>query len=94
MLIRPLIRESPDVCDSTEDLLSRVRECNDDSDFQQSIRGSMDVETLYQLINIDFAVDKCQEMIAKSDLGFRCVEVEEMSLFLALTTTAEEVQEA
>ena len=28
MIFRPLIKESVDVCESTEDLLSRIRECN------------------------------------------------------------------
>ncbi|CAI9716129.1 Hypothetical predicted protein [Octopus vulgaris] len=28
MIIRPIIRMSPDVCDSTEDLLSRISDCN------------------------------------------------------------------
>ena len=55
MLIRPLIRESPDVCDSMEDLLSRVKECNENSDLEQSTLGSMDVEALYPSIDITFA---------------------------------------
>ena len=93
MLIRPLIRESPDVCDSTEDLLSRVRECNENSDLEQSILGSMDVEALYPSIDITFAVEKCQEMIAESDLELKHVDVDELGLFLALTTTTEELQE-
>ena len=82
MLIRPLIREPPDVCDTMEDLLSRVIECNEDSDFEQSIQGSTDFEALYPSIDIDFAVKKSQEIISESDLEFRCVEVKEINLSL------------
>ncbi|CAI9724371.1 Hypothetical predicted protein [Octopus vulgaris] len=32
MIIRPIIRMSPDVCDSTEDLLSRIDDCNSTCD--------------------------------------------------------------
>ncbi|CAI9726558.1 Hypothetical predicted protein [Octopus vulgaris] len=32
VIIRPIIRMSPDVCDSTEDLLSRINNCNNTCD--------------------------------------------------------------
>ncbi|CAI9731151.1 Hypothetical predicted protein [Octopus vulgaris] len=32
MIIRPIIRMSPDICDSTEDLLSRINDCNNTCD--------------------------------------------------------------
>ena len=53
----------------------------------------MDVEALYPSIDITFAVEKCQEMIAENDLEVRHVDVDELGLFLALTTATEELQE-
>ncbi|CAI9737260.1 Hypothetical predicted protein [Octopus vulgaris] len=58
MIIRPIIRMSPDVCDSTEDLLSRISDCNKTCDLTGCIVGSMDVVSLYPSIDVDFAVEK------------------------------------
>ncbi|CAI9744358.1 Hypothetical predicted protein [Octopus vulgaris] len=41
MIIRPIIRMSPDVCDSTEDLLSRISDCNKTCDLTGCIRISI-----------------------------------------------------
>ena len=45
--LKPLTREAPETCESTEDLLSRIHECNENEDLQDCIIGSMDVEALY-----------------------------------------------
>ena len=58
-IIRPLVVLSKDVCDSTEDMLYRIRHCNENEDLSDCILGSMDVEALYPSIDIDFAVEKC-----------------------------------
>ncbi|CAI9737557.1 dynein regulatory complex subunit 6-like isoform X6 [Octopus vulgaris] len=57
MIIRPIIWMSPDVCDSTEDLLSRISDCNKTCDLTGCIVGSMDVVSLYPSIDVDFAVE-------------------------------------
>ncbi|CAI9715623.1 Hypothetical predicted protein [Octopus vulgaris] len=46
MIIRPIIRMSPDICDCTEDLLSRIDDCNSTCDLTGCMMGSMDVQLL------------------------------------------------
>ncbi|CAI9742855.1 Hypothetical predicted protein [Octopus vulgaris] len=41
MIIRPIIRMSPDVCDSTEDLLSRISDCNKTCDLTGCIEKNL-----------------------------------------------------
>ncbi|CAI9732667.1 Hypothetical predicted protein [Octopus vulgaris] len=70
MIIRPIIRMSPDVCDSMEDLLSRINDCNNTCDLTGCMVGSMDVVSLYPSIDVDFAVEVCVEMINESKVEF------------------------
>eukprot|EP00794_Sanderia_malayensis_P016493 gene16493-18133_t len=93
MVIRPFFKESVEVCESTEDLLSRIKECNKHQDLSRSIIGSMDVVALYPSIDIDFSTKKCQEMIEESDMEFRNVNVRELGLYLALTLSKEDLCE-
>ena len=51
-------------------MLSRVRVVNETVDLTNCIIGSMDVKALYPSIDIDFAVEKCVEMILKSNVKF------------------------
>ena len=59
--LRPLIKRAPEICDSAEDLLSRIKSCNESKDLQTSIIGSMDVAALYPSIDVDFSIVKCIE---------------------------------
>eukprot|EP00794_Sanderia_malayensis_P004077 gene4077-4631_t len=59
LVARPLIKRAPEVCDSTEDLFSHIRTCNEDVELETSVVGSMDVAALYPFIDIDFSIDKC-----------------------------------
>ena len=43
MILRPLIKESADVCESTEDLWSRIRECTQQENLDKCIVGSMEL---------------------------------------------------
>ena len=93
MILRPLIKESADVCDSTEDLLSRIKECNQQENLHKCIVGSTDVEALYSSIDIKFAVQKCEQMLCESDIKFKHNDINELRLFLSLATTIEIAQE-
>ena len=92
MIFRSLIKESVDVCESTEDLLSRIRECNQQQNLDKCIVGSMDVKALYPSIDITFSVEKCEQLLCESDTEFRLVDVDELGLFLSLTSTKEELE--
>ncbi|CAI9723023.1 Hypothetical predicted protein [Octopus vulgaris] len=88
MIIRPIIRMSPDVCDSTEDL-GWINDCNNTCDLTGCMVGSMDVVSLYPSIDVDFAVEKFVEMINESQVEFRNVNTEELGLLLRLTCNNE-----
>ena len=92
MIFRPLIKESVDVCESTEDLLSRIRECNQQQNLDKCIVGSMDVKALYPSIDIKFSVEKCEQLLCESDIEFRHIDVDELGLFLSLTSIKEELE--
>ena len=65
-ILQPVIQQAKHPCSSTEDMLSRVRVINETVDLTNCVIGSMDVKALYPSIDIDFAVDKCVEMIVES----------------------------
>ena len=65
-ILQPIIQQQKYTCNSTEDLLGKVKKINEDINLENCIIGSMDVKALYPSIEIDFAVEKCVEMIEKS----------------------------
>ena len=71
-------------------MLGRVGKVNEEVDLKNCIIGSMDVKSLYPSIDIDFAVEKCVEMINKSEVKFEKVNTEELGLYLSLTMSVEE----
>ena len=92
MILRPVIKSAQEVCESTEGLLSRVERCNKTNDLSTSIIGSMDVTALYPSIDVEFAVNKCIELINESDVEFQNVDLDELGLFLMLTASKESLQ--
>ena len=62
-IIKPLIQNSPECCNSTEDLLSKIYQVNEEEDLTNCVIGSMDVKALYPSIDIDFAVRKMRRSI-------------------------------
>ena len=92
-VLKPIIKEAESTCDSTEDLLCRVRHCNDHELLDNCIIGSMDVEALYPSIDIDFSLSCCAELLMESDVSFENVDYSELGLFLALTNSRDELIE-
>ena len=90
--LRPLIKRAPENCDSTEDLLSCIKSCNETKDLETSIIGSMDVAALCPSIDIDVSIDKCIELMIEDSQKYDNVDVRELGLFLALTATKTELQ--
>ena len=91
-IIRPIIEMADEPCNSTEDLLSRIQEVNENEDLEGCIIGSMDVKALYPSIDIDFAVEKCKELIFESQAEFKNVDTEELGLYLALCSEEGEIE--
>eukprot|EP00112_Aurelia_sp_Birch-Aquarium-sp1_P005284 Seg1598.18 transcript_id=Seg1598.18/GoldUCD/mRNA.D3Y31 product="hypothetical protein" protein_id=Seg1598.18/GoldUCD/D3Y31 len=52
----------------------------------------MDVVALYPSIDIDFSIDKCIEWMVEDAQEYNNVDVRELGLFLALTTTKTELE--
>ena len=73
-------------------MLGRVRKVNREVDLSNCIIGSMDVKALYPSINIGFAVQKCVEMIKKSNVKFEKIDTAELGLYLSLTKSTEEIK--
>ena len=91
-ILRPLIKQAPTVCESTEDMLSRIQECNREADLEMSIVESMDVAALYTSIDINFSVSVCVQLIAESATEFTSTDVDELGLVLCLTTSGEDLE--
>ena len=70
-ILQPVIQQAKYPCNSTEDMLSRVKRVNETVDLTNCIIGSMDVKALYLSIDIDFAVEKCVGMILQSSPVWR-----------------------
>ena len=92
MILRPLVEQAEETCESTEDLLSKIKECNESENLTKSIVGSMDVTALYPSIDVDFAVDKCIQLIDESDMEFINIDTDELGSFLMMTNNKEELQ--
>ena len=93
-ILQPVIQQAKHPCTSTEDMLSRVKVVNETVNLERCIIGSMDVKALYPSIDIDFATEKCVEMIQKSEINFKNVNTEELGLYLSLTMSEKELEEA
>ena len=73
-------------------MLSRVKLVNETVDLTDCVIGSMDVKALYPSIDIDFAVEKCVEMIIESDVKFQNVNTDELGLYLSLTVDKRDLE--
>ena len=91
-ILQPVIQQAKYPCNSTEDMLSRVKRVNETVDLTNCIIGSMDVKALYPSIDIDFAVEKCVEMILQSSVSFENVNTDELGLYLSLTVDKMELE--
>ena len=52
----------------------------------------MDVDALYPSIDIEFSVDRCIDLIFKSEVEFVDVNINELGLYLSLTEKREILQ--
>ena len=93
-IIRPIIDQAEEPSTSTEDLLSRIEHVNENEDIEDCVIGSMDVKALYPMIDIEFSVDRCAEMIFESNVEFKNIDVEEVGLYLALTVDRDKLIDA
>ena len=75
--------------------MASIQQANNSMRVQEdTVVGSLDVKALYPSIEIDFATEKCVEMIQKSQVNFKNVNTEELGLYLSLTMSEKELEEA
>ena len=79
-----MVKSAETNCESTEDLLARIEECNNQKDLTDSRVLSMDVKALYPSIDIDFATEIAGELLKESNIIFENVNAQELGLFLSL----------
>ena len=80
-----------EICDSTDDMLSRINQVNESTDLKNCIIGSFDVDALYPSIDVNFAIEKCLELILQSDITFKGIDFAEIGLYLSLTVKKKEL---
>ena len=83
-LLKPFVKLTEEACDSTEDLLSRIKACNINEDIKNCIIGGFDVEALYPSLDIEFAIEKCIEVMSEFDVEYQNFDIEEVGLYLAM----------
>lgn len=90
--MKPLIGDAEEVCDSTEDLLHRIEDCNQRKNLDNCIIASMDIEALYPSIDIDVAAEKCSDLLLESDITFDQVDCEELGRLFKFICTDVDLQ--
>ena len=56
--------------------------------------GSMDVEALYPSIDIEFAAQKCTELLLETGIKFKNVNIAELGLFLIYNESVSKLEQA
>ena len=85
-ILRLFIALAEEACDSSEDMPYRVNQCNINHNITDDMIGSFDVEALYSSININFAVQKCLELISESESEseFKSGDTLKLGLYLSI----------
>ena len=84
-------RDTRTVCMSTEELKAEIDRVNSRIGNKDIIVGSMDVKALYPSLEIPFTIEKVCEIISESSLQFENICYDEVSLYLAINLTNEEL---
>ncbi len=80
------------VCNSTEEMLASIEECNKTEIDREFVIGSADVISLYPSIEIDHAVQVVCEEFTKKEITMEGVDYEELGLYLALNREEESLE--
>ena len=80
-------------CENTEDLISEFQRINETEISDSLIIGSMDVKALYPSLNIPHTIDKVCEIFENSNITIDNIDYQEVSHYIALNKTQEEVNQ-
>ena len=73
-------------------MLSHINWTNENTDIKNCVIGSFDVDALYPSIEVNFAIEKCLEIILASDITFKGIDFAEIGLYLSLTVKKKELE--
>ena len=97
LIISPCCEEfsNTDLVDSTEDLQARLMDFNflPADDREGMIIMSMDATALFSSIQIERSCEAVREIIEESSVKLLGINVEELSRYLAVVLSAEEIKE-
>ena len=82
------------VCNSTEEMLASIEECNARGVEEEDVLGSADVKSLYPKIPVVDAIDVVADDFEVKGTKVEGVDYEELGLYLALTTEEAELERA
>ena len=76
---------------STEEMIATIEEINNTESLEELVIYSTDVEAMYPSLDIDRVAKVAGEEFLESDLDIE-IDTEELSLYLAVTHTSEELE--
>ena len=91
-LLYPLVEECETNCNSTEEMLASIGEVNKRCIDEEVVIGSADVKALYPSLDITFTIQIVVETFLNSGIEIEGINYKELSLYLALNRSEEELQ--
>ena len=80
------------VCNSTEEMLASIAECNNNKIDEDLVLGSADVKSLYPSLHIEDAVNVVCDELAQSTVRIEGIDYEEIGLYIAINTSQAELE--
>ena len=93
MIIRPLWQDEETVCTNTEEVMAKFNEINKRDIESELLVGSADVKALYPSLDIEHASQIVAETFYESEYTIEEVDTRELSLYLSLNLSPEELEE-
>ena len=93
-ILTPVKEESETSCRSTEEMLAAIKTVNENVVGEDVVIGSADVKALYPSLDIDETIEVVTQMFMESKVEIEGVDYKELSLYLALNRSKEELTTA
>lgn len=81
IILKPFNKLAEEACNSSEDMLWRINEYNAENYLSNFMVGSF---ALYPYIDVDFAINKCMELILEGEFEFKNIDILEIGLYLSI----------
>ena len=92
-ILTETVNSEPTVCNNTEDLIAEIERLNQEGIGPKFILGSTDVKAMYPSLDIDYTTEKVCEVFEQSEIEIKNVDYKELSLYIALNKTQQEIDE-